>query len=398
MITDTEYMQLISETYDLSDYKTKKKLLFCNEAQRIVNVEHIVNNLYLHIKNNVSGIDFGTIPKSKGVVTRVENYASIVHCINSVHELVASYGERTDIPDALTTALANLQKRERVFTRAFATGIEFPVMLYNMTVLAVVSSTSLLLSGSVEYVKNGHDSFSASFDKAGYVKSRDHVLYQYITLFNKNCDNGSIDKLINECIKNNLTAVNESYGYEDGEEYIEEGIVDSAIAGAGVAKKIASNEKVRNSRPIKTAKSAIDIGKKINNSKGFKRFKIAAAIIAIGVVTLIAMLWAFRKAAFWWLNTSSKLSDWFEAQATYLQITAENLKYRDDRKGSDDHRKKVYQSQMKWVERFKNISNKLALKDSKATKETEDEERRNRNSHYEDDDDYYEDEDDGGLF
>ena len=77
MITDTEYMQLISETYDLSDYTTKKKLLFCNEAQRIVNVEHIVNNLYLHIKNNVSGIDFGTIPKSKGVVTQIENYAGM---------------------------------------------------------------------------------------------------------------------------------------------------------------------------------------------------------------------------------------------------------------------------------------------------------------------------------
>lgn len=394
MITDTEYMQLISETYDLSDYTTKKKLLFCNEAQRIVNVEHIVNNLYLHIKNNVSGIDFGTIPKSKGVVTRVENYASIVDCINSVHELVASYGERTDIPDALTTALANLQKRERLFTRAFATGIEFPVMLYNMTVLAVVSSTSLLLSGSVEYVKNGHDSFAASFDKAGYVKSRDHVLYQYITLFNKNCDNGAIDKLINECIKNNLTAVNESYGYEDGEEYLEEGIVDTAIAVAGVAKKIASNEKVRNSRPIKTAKSAINIGRKIAKSKPFKFVTIA---VAIGI-TIVALLQLIRMLMYWFISTRMKLSDWFEIQATYLQINAENLKYRDDRKGSDDHRKKVYQSQMKWVERFKNISNKLALKDSKATKETEDEERRNRNSHYDEDDDYYDDEDDDSLF
>ena len=101
---------------------------------------------------------------------------------------------------------------------------------------------------------------------------------------------------------------------------------------------------------------------------------------------------------YWFISTRMKLSDWFEIQATYLQINAENLKYRDDRKGSDDHRKKVYQSQMKWVDRFRKISNMLALKDSKATKETEDEERRNRNSHYEDDDDYYEDEDDGGLF
>ena len=394
MITDTEYMQLISETYDLSDYTTKKKLLFCNEAQRIVNVEHIVNNLYLHIKNNVSGIDFGTIPKSKGVVTQIENYASIVDCINSVHELVASYGERTDIPDALTTALANLQKRERMFTRAFATGIEFPVMLYNMTVLAVVSSTSLLLSGSVEYVKNGHDSFSASFDKAGYVKSRDHVLYQYITLFNKNCDNGSIDKLINECIRNNLTAVSESYEYEDGEEYLEEGIVGTAVAAAKVAKKIASSDAVKNSKVMGTAKRTVNIGKKVVTSKPVK---IVAIIVAIGIAAVL-LLKGLCKLMYWAISTCSKLSDWFEIQATYLQINAENLKYRDDRKGSDDHRKKVYQSQMKWVDRFKKISNKLALKDSKATKETEEEERRNRNSHYDEDDDYYDDEDDDSLF
>lgn len=384
MITDTEYMQLISETYDLSDYTTKKKLLFCNEAQRIVNVEHIVNNLYLHIKNNVSGIDFGTIPKSKGVVTRVENYASIVDCINSVHELVASYGERTDIPDALTTALANLQKRERVFTRAFATGIEFPVMLYNMTVLAVVSSTSLLLSGSVEYVKNGHDSFSASFDKAGYVKSRDHVLYQYITLFNKNCDNGSIDKLINECIKNNLTTVSESVEMDT----INEGIIGT-VAASAIGSAIKNNKSI-----TKTAKGAVDIGRKIAKSKPFKFVTIA---VAIGIA-IIALLQLIRMLMYWFISTRMKLSDWFEIQATYLQINAENLKYRDDRKGSDDHRKKVYQSQMKWVDRFRKISNMLALKDSKATKETEDEERRNRNSHYDEDDDYYDDEDDDSLF
>ena len=383
MITDTEYMQLISETYDLSDYTTKKKLLFCNEAQRIVNVEHIVNNLYLHIKNNVSGIDFGTIPKSKGVVTQIENYASIVDCINSVHELVASYGERTDIPDALTTALANLQKRERVFTRAFATGIEFPVMLYNMTILAVVSSTSLLLSGSVEYVKNGHDSFSASFDKAGYVKSRDHVLYQYITLFNKNCDNGSIDKLINECIRNNLTTVSENAEMDA----INEGIIGT-VAASSIGSAIKNNESI-----MKTAKGALDIGKKIARTKPFKFVAIA---VAIGI-TVVALLKGICKLMYWVISTRMKLSDWFEIQATYLQINAENLKYRDDSRG-DDHRKKVYQNQMKWVDRFKKISNKLALKDSKATKETEEEERRSRNSHYDEDEDYYDDEDDGGLF
>lgn len=366
MITDTEYMQIVSETYDLSDYATKKNLLFCNEAKRIDNLEHIVGNLYMHIKSNVAGIDFGTIPKSKGVVTRIDNYANVLDCINSVHELVFSYKERTDIPDALSTALANLQQRERVFTKAFALNIEFPIMIYNMTVLAVVSSVSLLLSSTVEYVKNGHDSFAVSFDKTGYTKSRDHVLYQYVTQFNRNCDNGTLDKLMNDCIKNNLTPMSESAELEPMDEGLKEviGTVGDIVGMAGGT-----------ATAVKVGKAAMK----------FKPLKIVVMIIAAGFA-IVSFVKLVCKAAFWVMSTRMKLSDWFEIQATYLQINAENLKYRDDRKDSDDHRKSVYQRQMKWVDRFKKLANFFALKDSKATKETEDEERRNRNQRYEDDD------------
>lgn len=365
MITDTEYMQIVSETYDLSDYATKKNLLFCNEAKRIDNLEHIVGNLYMHIKSNVAGIDFGTIPKSKGVVTRIDNYANVLDCINSVHELVYNYKERTDIPDALSTALANLQQRERVFTKAFALNIEFPIMIYNMTVLAVVSSVSLLLSSTVEYVKNGHDSFAVSFDKTGYTKSRDHVLYQYATQFNRNCDNGTLDKLMNDCIKNNLTPMSESAELEPVDEGLKEviGTVGDIVGMAGGT-----------ATAVKVGKAAMK----------FKPLKIVVMIIAAGFA-IVSFVKLVCKAAFWIMSTSMKLSDWFEIQATYLQINAENLKYRDDRKDSDDHRKSVYQRQMKWVDRFKKLANFFALKDSKATKETEEEERRNRNQRYEDD-------------
>ena len=384
MITDTEYMQIISETYDLSDYNTKKNLLFCNEAKRIDNLENIVSNLYLHIKNNVSGIDFGTIPKSRGVVTRIDNYANVLDCINSVHELVYSYKEKTDIPDALSTALANIQQRERTFTKAFALNIEFPIMIYNMTVLAVVQSTSLLLSSTVEYVKNGHDSFSVSFDKVGYTKSRDHVLYQYITQFNRNCDNGVLDKLMNDCIKNNLTPLTES---EMMVEPIDEGLKDvigTAAAAYGASKGIKAvvdgvantHKQVQTVQTLRQFKSAQAL---------LKIKKIAAIIIAAGI-TAILLVFILRKLIFWGMKMSMKVSDWFEIQANYLQVNAENLKYRDDDKG-DDHRKKVYASQMKWVERFKKIANIFALKDSKSSKETEDEERRQRNRRYEDDGD-----------
>ena len=83
MITNADYMQIVSEAYDLSDPYIKKKVIFCNEAKRQENIENIVGRLYTHIKNDVTGIDFGTIPRSKGIITKIDNYNGLIDCINS---------------------------------------------------------------------------------------------------------------------------------------------------------------------------------------------------------------------------------------------------------------------------------------------------------------------------
>lgn len=363
MITDVQYLQLVSEAYDLSDYSTKKNVLFCNEAKKVVNIENIVGRLYNHIKSNVTGIDFGTIPKSKGVFSHVENYGDIIDCLNSIHDMVREYNESSSIVDEISTAIDNIQKRERYFTKAFALNIEFPMMIYNMTVLSIVSATSLMITSSIEFIKNGHDSFSAAFDKVGYAKSRDHVLYKYITQFNHNCSDGTIDKLISECIRNNLVAVKEDT------DIVNEGIVRDVVK-AGVNSGIAG---AAGYAATKVIKSGMPLPLKVVS------IIISAGILAIKFVQLL------RVASYYFLHTRMKISDWFEAQANYLRINAENLKYRDDEKG-DDHRKEVYQNQMRWVDRFKKISNFFALKDSKARKETEkDDEDYSRKRRYEDD-------------
>ncbi len=346
MITDLEYYQIVSEVYDLSDYKTKKKVLFCNEAKKIANIENITNKLYQYIQSKITGIDFGTIPKSKGVITRVENYVELVDCLNTIKDLIKEYNEDTKIVDEIFTALANIQSRERIFTKAFALNINMPIMIYNSTVLSIVSGVSLLITTCIEYVKNGHDSFKMAFDKSAYVKSKDHVLYQYITQFNVDCRNGNLDKAMNECIKHNMTKMSESTKY-DNEDL--ESVNEVAI-------------------PVLVG-------------------SVVGALLALK--TLVVLI---RRMIYWFLHTKMQISDWFAIQADFLQINAENLKYRDDEKG-EEHKKKVYQSQMKWVERFRKISNMMAIdnaKANKASKEEDDEYSRKRE--YEDEDD------DGGLF
>lgn len=346
MITDLEYYQIVSEVYDLSDYKTKKKVLFCNEAQKIANIEAVTSKLYQHIQSKVTGIDFGTIPKSKGVVTRVENYVELMDCMNTIKDLITEYGEDTKLIDELFTCLSNVQSRERIFTKAFALNIDFPMMMYNMAVLSVVSGVSLMITTCIEYVKNGHDSFSMAFDKSAYAKSKDHVLYQFVRQFNSECKSGKLDKTMNECIKSNMTRMSESADIDDELQSVNEvGVL--VIAGA----------------------------------------------VLVSFAGIIALFGVLRRLIYWFLRTQMKVSDWFAAQAEFLQINAENLKYRDDEKG-EDHKKKVYQSQMKWVERFRKIANALAVTNSKATKAAnEDDDEYSKKREYDDDDD-----DDGGLF
>ena len=382
MITNADYMQIVSEAYDLSDPYIKKKVIFCNEAKRQENIENIVGRLYTHIKNDVTGIDFGTIPRSKGIITKIDNYNGLIDCINSIHDLVKSYNQPTKSVDELTTAINNIKNRERVFTKAFTLNIEFPIMLYNMTVTAIVSATSLLMSSSVEFIKNGHDSFTTSLDKVGYIKSKDHLMIEYVSQFNRNCANGTIDKLVNSCIKNNITNTNESTIVDDqnAKSINEDNIFfdkegKPTIATTAVAAVMGGGAKY-----IAPALMSSPIGIFIT------------AVIGAGI-TAVLFLFLFRKVAFFILKTRMDASDWFEIQANYLQINAENLKYRDDPKG-DDHKKKVYDAQMKWVDRFKKIANKLALTDSKARKETDDNEW--NESHQHDDDDNGSS--DGGLF
>lgn len=360
MISDTEYMRVINDVYDLSDYYTKKKVLFCNEAQKTSNIEHLTNRLYNHIKANVDNIDFGTIPQSRGDITKIENYENLVDCIDVIHKMVIEYKEKTDLVDELSTAIENIRRREVIFEKAFATNIDFPIMTYNSTVLSIVSGVSLLIMTCIEYVKNGKDSFELAFDKATYTKTKDHVLFTYVRSFNKICAEGTLDKLMNETIKRNL--VKRESACPDG--YVNEFI--SVIAGTvGVA------------------------------------WGIGSIVVSLfkGTSIIYGFLYPIRSFVYYIKYQRVAFADWLDVQADFIQLNAENLKYREDRKGSDQHRDKVKSRQLWVVDKLRKLSNVFAIKDSKARRDQEDEEREdNRRRPYDDDDDDTSGNDDGGLF
>lgn len=352
MISTTEYLSIVNEEYDLSDPYTKKKVLFCNEAQKNSNIEHLTNRLYKHIKEKSAEIDFGSIPRSRGDITKIENYQNLIDCIDIIHRMVVEYGEDTTLIDEISTAVDNIQRRERAFSKSFVMNVDFPIMIYNTTVLSIVSGVSLLILTCIEYVKNGDDTFKMAFDKAAYVKTKDHVLYQDIIHFNKTCNSRLMDKMIDECIKNNAIATQEASL---------KGIIVGATASYFVINLL------------------------------MKKFSGYFGIIR-------NLLWIIRRCCYYFQRIKLSVHDWLTIQADFLQMNADNLKYRDDRKDSDEHRDKVYNKQMKWVERFRKVANWFALKDTKAQKESQKDEDNEKRRPYDNDDDNNDNDENGGLF
>ena len=91
MISGADYIDIIDRSYDLSDSRTRKKLLYCTEDSKVNNLEYLANKLYGFIKQKVDEIDFGTIPKSKGDITKIENYDNLIECIDTIKKMVVGY-------------------------------------------------------------------------------------------------------------------------------------------------------------------------------------------------------------------------------------------------------------------------------------------------------------------
>lgn len=381
MISTAEYLSVINEIYDLSDDDIRNELVLCNEAQKLSNVEHILNNLYNHIIDSTVDIDFGTIPKSRGNITKVENFQQLIDCIDNIHKLVVEYKDDTSIVDHISTAINNLQQRQRIFEKAFTMNIEFPVFMYNYVALSVVSATSLLISTCIEYVKDNHGSFSEAFDKAVYVKTKDHVLYKGIVSFNQMCQNKSLDKLMEACVKNNAVA--------------ESAVICEKFDLAKVASTLgnAAYDAGYTGKIVNTLRAGqIPFGKAIKNLGSFAKI---VGYIGIGIAGLVLALHIIKMALYYFKYYKMKFSDWLTIQADYLQINAENLKYRDDRKDSDEHREKVYKRQMGIVDMFRKAANLFMIKDKKAQKQAQEEDERDRK---EKPNTNQNDSDDGGLF
>lgn len=321
MIYSSQWNSLISEHFDILDTDTRRSLLAIKEdgEQQNMVLSSLAAKLYKIIVEKSTDIDYGQIPKSKGDITRIPNFVEIMDCLNIIRSIVIEYKDDPVYVDEVLKAIDNLKESRDLWEKAYTYRADVAVTFYETIALAIVGSTSLMISTSIEYIKDPSEQvYTLTLDKVAYTKTQNGLLFKNIKRFNKAYKSGDIRKTFEAMLKVN-----------------------------------------------NTVRESVDI---VNE---FSASAILAAVISAGmIVSLIGLIIPIlHELVCLFFCAKQKVSDYFSIQADLLAMNAESVKL--DVTKTESKRNDIYKRQMKLVDRFKKISNKLAVKIKGAEKRAE---------------------------
>lgn len=308
-----DYVKVVSEFMDITDHETRRTLLSLNEADQNKVLLGLTGRLYEIISDKSTEVDFGDIPKTKGVVRQLKDYDKLTETLGLLESICREFKQDTrGNVDVINTALANLASREDMFTKAFKLNIEMPIMMYNTIYLSIISATSLMVSTCIEYIKAPlEETYQIALDKTALAKTQQGLLFDNLKKFNESCRKGDFDKAMDMVIKQNVKNFS--------------GIDDVLLLGSGLA------------------------------------------LITL-VFNIIPIL---RELIYFFYYTRVRVSDFFDIQADLLAMNAQNLEYNSTKTAVE--KKQIRDKQMKIADMFRKIANTVAVDakqaEVKATKE-----------------------------
>lgn len=299
-----EFEFAMNEYFDNTDRDTRKILLSVNEADQNKILTSLTSKLYDNIVDKVDDIDFGDIPNTRGDITKLPNYVKIIDSLELLDGILEHYKQDTTPVDTISNAVENLKLRKDVFVKAYQLNIEFPIIIYNTMTLAVIESLSYLIAAAIEFIKvPSQEGFVISLNKVALSKVKQHLLFENLEKFNKSCKNGEIDKAIDFVMKQNMKNF-----------------------------------------------SGVEIG------------IIAGAALAIGIILNIIPI--IRELIFLFYYTRTSISNYFDMQATLLQMNAYNVEAQNAR--DEEEKKRIVKKQLKLVDTFRKISNTIMVDTKKS--------------------------------
>lgn len=306
------YDQVIKEYFDITHNETRKVLLSIDESDQNQVLTNLTSKLYDHIVTKVDDIDFGTIPNSKGDITKLDNYDNLIDCVRVMHDILVEYKQDTTPINTIEKAISNIRSRKELFEKGFRYNVEFIMVTYSSITLAIVSSISFMISSCIDFIKSpSEETFNIIIDKGSLIRTKQNMLFTNLTKFNAACDRGQIDSGLEYILKNGT-----------------KGTLTESVTGV-----------------------------------------VASGLVVITI--LLNILPIIRELIFFFYYSRVRVSDYFDIQADLLQMNAYNVKSNDTMNKAQ--RDKISKKQFTIVDLFRKISRKIAISNKecevKATKE-----------------------------
>lgn len=382
----SEFDQLVREHFDISDDATRKCIISLKEeSDQNQLLTALSSRMYDMIVEKVDQIDFGTIPKSRGDITKVDGFANTEECLAIMRQIVLEYKEDPECVDVVISAIANLKERKATLIKAFALNIELPMILYNTMVLAIEESVSFLISVCIAYIKDpATQSMKSALDKTAYHNARGNLLFEQLEEFNRACASKQMDDLLKDVIKNG-NALKEAEEYqaptstpfqqfpEDNPADEVDGKPEAPAAGADpepgvdvVNGAVEQNTDVPvNETPLIATFPLIAAGGKV--LAGIATGAAAAAVvmkmhryITTGFIPML------RNIVYFFVSVPVKMSDCIAIHAQFIEANAYKLQSTMSSNLSDEKKAKVVKRQMKIADFMRKMSNKLSSDAKKA--------------------------------
>ena len=157
-----------------------------------------VEKLYESVLKYGNKCDFGTIPKSKGDITKVDGIEDTVQCLDILNQLHTKHNiPIQDIAD-IRTVISAITRLKRSFEFGFKTNNDYLIITYNTIVMAVLDATSNLIADYTSYMVTPNDVQYQGVSKSN--KKRESVSIDTIRRFAKLSADGTLDSTVNSIV------------------------------------------------------------------------------------------------------------------------------------------------------------------------------------------------------
>lgn len=148
-------------------------------------------------------IDFDTIPRSKGDITKYSGYTPMMETLHTLIEtgnVDKTYADIIKNVETIQEAIKNLTVFKPYYTQAYAKNVDVIILEYNTFVFTCIEATTTLLYQFVDFIRTpSSDILRSSFKNTKY--RPDAFYFEQLIKFNAICKTGNYRKYLDTVVR-----------------------------------------------------------------------------------------------------------------------------------------------------------------------------------------------------